>query len=55
MVHFWVQFNSGKMVDFSDVLIGDEPKFIASDKLIELGGVYTFDIAAQQLPGTKMP
>jgi hypothetical protein len=21
----------------------------------ELGGVYTFDIAAQQLPGTKAP
>jgi len=46
---------SGKVADFSDALIVNKAKFIASDKSDELGGVYTFDIAAQQLPGTKAP
>ena len=45
----------GKMADFSDALIVNKSKFIASDKSVTFGGVYTFDIAAQQLPGTKMP
>jgi hypothetical protein len=33
----------------------NKAKFIASDISDELSGVYTFDIAAQQLPGTKAP
>lgn len=45
----------GKMVDFSDALIVNKAKFTASDNSAELGGVYTFDIAAQQLSGTKAP
>ena len=45
----------GKMADFSDALIVNKSKYIASEKSIELDGVYTFDIAAQQLPGTKTP
>ena len=46
---------SGKMADLSDALIVNKSKFLASDKSVVLGGVYTFDIAAQQLPGTKIP
>ena len=46
---------NGKLADFSDALIVNKAKFIASDMSDELGGVYTFDIAAQQLPGTKAP
>lgn len=46
---------NGKMADFSDALIVNKAKFIAGDKATELVGVYTFDIAAQQLPGTKAP
>jgi len=45
----------GKMADFSDALIVNKAKFIAGDKSAELCGVYTFDIAAQQLAGTKAP
>ena len=45
----------GKMVDFSDALIVNKAKYIASKKSAELEGVYTFDIAAQQLLGTKAP
>ena len=46
---------NGKLADFSDALIVNKAKFIASAMSDELGGVYTFDIAAQQLPGTKAP
>ena len=46
---------NGKMADFSDALIVNKAKLIADDKSAELVGVYTFDIAAQQLPGTKAP
>lgn len=46
---------NGKLADFSDALIVNKAKFIASDMSDELGGVYTFDIAARQLPGTKAP
>lgn len=46
---------NGKMVDFSDALIVNKAKFTASNKSVELNGVYTFDIAAQQLHGTKAP
>ena len=44
-----------KMADFPDALIVNKAKSIASDQKIELDGIYTFDIAAQELPGTKKP
>ncbi len=43
----------GKIVDFADALIVNKAKYIASDQSAELRCVYTFDIAAQQLPGAK--
>jgi predicted nucleic-acid-binding protein len=46
---------NGKTADFSDALIVNKAKFIASDDSFALNGIYTFDIAAQQLPGTKAP
>lgn len=45
----------GKLADFSDALIVNKAKSIASDHKIELNGIYTFDTAAQKLPGTKKP
>ena len=45
----------GKEVDFSDTLIVRKAKFTASVQKVDFGGVYTFDIAAQKLPGTKAP
>ena len=45
----------GKVADFSDALIVNKAKYTANNISAELGGVYTFDIAAQQLPGTKAP
>lgn len=44
----------GKAADFSDALIVSKAKLIASDESVEFCGVYTFDIAVQQLPGTKV-
>ncbi|MCK4841613.1 MAG: type II toxin-antitoxin system VapC family toxin [Methylococcales bacterium] len=46
---------NGKLADFSDALIVNKAKFIANEKSEVLKGVYTFDNAAQQLPGTKAP
>ena len=45
----------GKMADFSDALIVNKAEFTASSHSFTLSGIYTFDIAAQQLPGTKAP
>ncbi len=45
----------GKEADFPDALIARKAKFIASEQKAGFGGVYTFDVAAQQLPGTKVP
>ncbi len=45
----------GKEVDFSDALIVSKAKFVASTQKVNFGGVYTFDVAAQKLPGTKVP
>ena len=45
----------GKLADFSDALIVNKAKSTASDQKIKLNGIYTFDIAAQELPGTKKP
>jgi predicted nucleic-acid-binding protein len=45
----------GKIADFSDSLIINKAKYTASVKKLELTGIYTFDIAAQRLPGTRAP
>lgn len=45
----------GKVADFSDALIVNKAKYIANNQAVELKGVFTFDIAAQQLSGTKAP
>lgn len=46
---------NGKVADFSDALIVNKAKFVANEQSLNLSGVYTFDIAAQQLPGVKAP
>jgi predicted nucleic-acid-binding protein len=38
---------------FPDALIVNKAKFCIAQKRESFGGVYTFDIAAQQIPGTK--
>lgn len=40
---------------FPDALIVNKVKFCIAQKRESYGGVYTFDIAAQQIPGTKCP
>ena len=40
---------------FPDTLIVNKGKFCIAQKQVDFGGVYTFDIAAQQIPGTKCP
>ena len=45
----------GKEIDFSDAVIVRKAKFTASVQKVNFGGVYTFDVAAQKLPGTKAP
>lgn len=43
----------GKEADFADALIVNKAKFFANGKRQKLEGVYTFDVAAQSLPGTN--
>ena len=43
----------GKEADFADALIVNKAKFLANEKKQKLEGVYTFDVAAQLLPGTN--
>ena len=43
----------GKETDFADALIVNKAKFLANEKSQKLEGVYTFDVAAQSLPGTN--
>jgi len=45
----------GKAADFSDALIVRKAYFVASGHATDLKGVYTFDLAAQKLPGAKAP
>ena len=47
--------NKKKEVDFSDALIVNKAKYCALDKGEALSGVYTFDVAAQKIPGTVTP
>ncbi|MFV1998605.1 MAG: PIN domain-containing protein [Acidiferrobacterales bacterium] len=44
-----------KEAGFSDALIVNKAKFYAKEKGETLSGVYTFDLAAQKLPGTAEP
>lgn len=46
---------NGKIADFSDALIVSKAKLVANEQNLNLTGIYTFDIAAQQLPGVKAP
>jgi len=50
--------NSGgkrKEAEFSDALIVNKARYVADKKDSIFAGAYTFDIAAQQIPGTKKP
>ncbi len=45
----------GKEADFSDALIVNKARYIADNQGYSFGGVYTFDRAAQKIPGAKAP
>ena len=47
--------NKYKTADFSDALIVNKAKYFSAIENEKLNGVYTFDIAAQELNGTKIP
>jgi predicted nucleic-acid-binding protein len=47
--------NKKKDADFSDSLIVNKAKFQAMENSEVLNGVYTFDRAAQKIPGTAAP
>ena len=47
--------NKKKEAGFPDALIVNKAKFYAMGKSEVLNGVYTFDIAAQTIPGTAEP
>lgn len=44
-----------KEADFPDALIVNKARHIALETEFLLEGVYTFDVAAQQIPGTEKP
>ncbi|WP_428622179.1 PIN domain-containing protein [Sedimenticola sp.] len=45
----------GKEADFSDALIVNKAKYTAAKLEENFGGSFTFDQAAQRLPGAKVP
>jgi predicted nucleic-acid-binding protein len=47
--------NRKKGADFPDALIVNKSKYIAGENGETLNGVYTFDAAAQVIPGTATP
>jgi predicted nucleic-acid-binding protein len=47
--------NRKKGADFPDALIVNKAKYIASENGETLNGVYTFDAAAEVIPGTATP
>jgi predicted nucleic-acid-binding protein len=47
--------NKKKEADFPDALIVNKAKFYAMEKGEAFNGVYTFDLAAQIIPGTASP
>jgi len=44
-----------KEADFPDALIVNKAKYVANQLSEELDGVYTFDVASQEIPGTRKP
>lgn len=44
-----------KEADFPDALIVNKAKQIADELNVEFNGSYTFNVAAQQIPGAKKP
>ena len=47
--------NKRKHADFSDALIVNKAQYYCDKNKQDFDGVYTFDIAAQELAGTKKP
>jgi predicted nucleic-acid-binding protein len=47
--------NKKKEADFPDAMIVNKAMFYATEKGEALNGVYTFDLAAQLIPGTAAP
>ena len=47
--------NKRKEADFPDALIVNKAQYIANKLNDELDGVYTFDIASQEIPGMREP
>ena len=45
----------GKEADFADALIVNKARYIADNQGYSFGGGYTFDRAAQKIPGAKAP
>ena len=45
----------GKEADFADALIVNKARYVADNQGYSFGGVYTFDRAAQKIPGAKAP
>ena len=44
-----------KEADFPDALIVNKARYVVGVAQSEFEGVYTFDVAAQQIPGTEKP
>ena len=47
--------NQRKEVDFPDALIVNKAQYVANKLNDVLDGVYTFDVALQEIPGTRVP
>ena len=45
----------GKEADFADALIINKARYIADNQGYSFEGIYTFDRAAQEIPGAKAP
>lgn len=44
-----------KEADFPDALVVNKARHTSNEMGVEFDGAYTFDVAAQQIPGTKKP
>lgn len=47
--------NKRKEADFPDALIVNKAQYVANKLNDKLDGVYTFDVASQEIPGTREP
>lgn len=47
--------NKRKDADFPDALIVNKAQYVANKLGEDLDGVYTFDVASQEIPGTRKP